>query len=70
MTVYDMCIKCTECVEGELALEWKYKPVAIWAFKEALSIQMLKYDPIHLAYHRDAQMKVCTYQRKKNYCDD
>ena len=64
VAVYDIYI---ECAEGELVSEWKYKLIDFWTFRESLSNQMLKYNPIHREYHGDAQMIVCSQQHRNRH---
>ena len=56
---YDMYL---ELSEGKLASEWKTLPCDFLTFRDKISKQMLKYDPLNLQYWGDSGMIVCTAQ--------
>ena len=61
---YDMYL---EVAVGKIASECKLQhPVNFWTFRDALSIQMLDYDPKNRRYPGDGSMRVCTKQSKKD----
>jgi len=63
VVAYDMYL---ECAEGELEETWKIvDAVDFWTFREALSEQMLVYDPRMRLYPGDEKMRVCTQQNRE-----
>ena len=67
VVAYDMYLELSEDV---ISTERKCDPVDFWTFRETLSMQMLKYNPTQRKYPGDAQMRVCTQQRRNNRADN
>ena len=66
VVAYDIYL---ECCEGALGSEWRTKPVTFWHFRESLSRQMLKYNPLECLYPGDEKMRIVTKgnKRKRTY---
>lgn len=67
VVAYDIYL---EIAEGEVDRDWKLEnPVDYWTFRDVLSQQMLRYDPLKRKYKGDELMRSCTSQKKKDRPD-
>ena len=63
LTAYDVYL---EVAKGNLDPAWKDdEPCNFWTFRDLLSEQMLKYNPIHRKYPGDGKMRTATQQNSQ-----